>query len=52
VAQQSFVRDPIVERFFESVNVVETFACVAAFAEKILVHVRGCRGIGIDTGVA
>ena len=52
VAQQSLVRDPIVERFLESVNVIETFTRVAAFAEKILVDVRCCRGIGIDTGVA
>ena len=52
VTQQSLVRHTIAECLFESINIVETFPCVDAFAEKVLIQVGGGRSIGIDTGVA
>jgi uncharacterized protein involved in response to NO len=52
VAQQGTIWNSIVECFLKSIYVIETLSRIAAFAEKILVHVRCCRRIRIDTGVA
>src|SRR5258707_15798270 len=52
VTQQSIVGDSTVEGFLKSVNIVKTLTSVAAFTEQILVNVRGCRRVGIDSGVA
>ena len=40
------------QRLLERIDVVETFAGVDAFAEKILINVRSRRRVGIDAGVA
>ncbi len=40
------------ERSLKSVDVVETFAGEAAFAEEVLVNVGDCGRVRIDAGVA
>ena len=52
VAEQRRIRRPAGERGFESVDVVDAFAGIGAFAEQILIDVRDRRGVGIDSAQA
>ena len=52
VAEKRRIRRPAGERGFESVDVVDAFARIGAFAEQILIDVRDSRGVGIDSAQA
>src|SRR5438128_11501964 len=52
VAEQSLVRDATLKRLLASVDVVQTSACLNAFAQERLIHVRCRRSVGIDARTA
>ena len=52
MTEQGALRDPLVERRFEHVDVVDALPGVRAFAEQILVHVGDCEGVRVQSAGA
>ncbi|KAG0760927.1 hypothetical protein G6F22_019008 [Rhizopus arrhizus] len=52
VAQHAVVREAVLQRGLERVDVIDAFADEGPFLESVLIDVRHGVGVGVDAGVA